>query len=260
MSTGSVPPTGLAGPIARERGFLPLRLAYALYAWSLLLTLGVFAVLGIVFLPGLERRRRVARWGARAFLRAAGMPLTVRFAERLPAGQCVVVANHCSYLDGLVFKAALPPRFGFVIKREMNSVPLVGLLLRRIGSLFVDRHNRHRGGADARRVLRTAASGESLVFFPEGTFSHTPGLLKFHSGAFAIAARAGCPVVPVVLRGTRRALPPASALPCPGRLELEILPPVVPLASAPDAATVELRERARVAILVCLGEPDAAAA
>ena len=83
----------------------------------------------------------------------------------------MVVANHASYLDGVVMAAALPPRFGFVIKREMNDVPVAGLLLRRIGSEFVDRFNRHKGGTDARRVLRTAASGHSLVFFPEGTFT-----------------------------------------------------------------------------------------
>ena len=44
--------------------------------------------------------------------------------EHLPQGQCVIVANHASYLDGLVMTAALPPRFGFVIKREMSRVPL----------------------------------------------------------------------------------------------------------------------------------------
>ncbi len=78
------------------------------------------------------------------------MPLVVKNLERIPAGQCVVVANHASYLDGVVMTAALPPRFGFVIKREMESVPLAGALLRRLGSEFVERFNRHRGGADAR--------------------------------------------------------------------------------------------------------------
>ena len=101
-----------------------------------------------------------------------------RHSKTCPPGQCVVVANHASYLDGVVMAAALPPRFGFVIKREMNDVPVAGLLLRRIGSEFVDRFNRHKGGTDARRVLRTAASGHSLVFFPEGTFTPEVGLGK----------------------------------------------------------------------------------
>ena len=71
-----------------------------------------------------------------------------------------MVSNHASYLDGVVFTAALPPRFGFVIKREMKPVPLAGLLLRRLGSEFVERFDRHQGAADARRVLRNATSGQ----------------------------------------------------------------------------------------------------
>ena len=126
-----------------------------------------------------------------------------------------MVANHASYLDGVVMTAALPPRFGFVIKREMNGVPFAGLLLRRIGSEFVERFNRHKGASDARRVLRTAASGHSLVFFPEGTFTSEVGLGKFHTGAFAIAARADCPVVPAVILGTRRNMPATRILPRP---------------------------------------------
>ena len=184
------------------------------------------------------------------------MPLTVRGLERLAPGQCVVVANHASYLDGLVFTAALPARFGFVIKREMSAVPLAGLFLRRIGSEFVERFDRSRGASDARRVLRNAASGHSLVFFPEGTFTRTPGLLKFHTGAFVTAARAGCPVIPAVVRGTRAALSPSGALPRPGRIEIDILPAihVQPQMGEPSAAT--LKNHARQAILSALGEPD----
>lgn len=184
------------------------------------------------------------------------MQLNVRGMERLTPGQCIVVANHASYLDGLVFTAALPARFSFVIKREMSAVPLAGLFLRRIGSEFVERFDRNRGAADARRVLRNAESGHSLVFFPEGTFTRTPGLLKFHTGAFVTAARAGCPVIPAVVRGTRAALPPTGALPRPGRIEIDILPPIHAQPPAAEASSAALRDRARQEILLALGEPD----
>src|SRR5439155_1032733 len=82
------------------------------------------------------------------------------------------------------------------------------------------------GAADARRVLRNASNGHPLVSFPEATFTRTPGLLTFHTGAFATALRAGCPVVPAVVRGTRRALPPNRGLPLPGPLELQFLAPL----------------------------------
>jgi 1-acyl-sn-glycerol-3-phosphate acyltransferase len=111
---------------------------------------------------------------------------------------------------------------------------------------------------DARRVLRAATSGTSLVFFPEGTFASRPGLGKFHAGAFTVAVRAGCPVVPAVIRGTRLAFPPKKGWPYPGRIEIEFLEPIVAEATAPEAAAVELRERARSAILDGLNEPDLA--
>jgi 1-acyl-sn-glycerol-3-phosphate acyltransferase len=236
---------------------MPARVAYAIYATITFLILGLSLLVATLILPGVYRRRAAARAVARAFLCCAGMPLTVRGLDRLVAGQCVVVANHASYLDGLVFTAALPARFSFVIKREMSAVPLAGLFLRRIGSEFVERFDRQRGAADARRMLRNAASGHSLVFFPEGTFTRTPGLLKFHTGAFVTAARAACPVIPAVVRGTRAALPPAG-LPRPGRIEVDILPPIVPQAdaAAAESSSAGLRDRARQAILVELGEPD----
>jgi len=233
------------------------RLIYGIYTYVMFLALGLTALAGMV-LPGIHRRRGVARRMSRILLFFTGMPLVVKNLERIPAGQCVVVANHASYLDGLVMTAALPPRFGFVIKREMESVPLAGALLRRLGSEFVERFNRNRGGVDARRVLRTAVSGNSLVFFPEGTFDERPGLGKFHAGAFTIAARAGCPVVPAVVRGTRIAFPPKSVWPHWGRIEIEFLPPIVAASESPERTAVELRERSRAAILGELREPDLA--
>src|SRR4051812_31110246 len=114
---------------------------YGIYTYCVFSVLGLTALLGMA-LPGLARRRGVARAMSRLLLLFTGMPLVVKNLERIPAGQCVVVANHASYLDGVVMTAALPPRFGFVIKREMERVPLAGALLRRLGSEFVERFNR----------------------------------------------------------------------------------------------------------------------
>jgi 1-acyl-sn-glycerol-3-phosphate acyltransferase len=236
---------------------VPLRLVYGIYAALLFVTVSLTALVCVLLLPTLRLRRGAARTAARTFFLLAGMPLRVRGTEHLPAGQCVVVANHASYLDGVVMAAALPPRFGFVIKREMNDVPVAGLLLRRIGSEFVERFNRHKSGTDARRVLRTAASGHSLVFFPEGTFTNEVGLGKFHTGAFAIAARAACPVVPAVILGTRRNMPATRVFPRPGGIEVRYGAAIAPVAAQENEdPALALRDRSRAAILSELGEPD----
>jgi 1-acyl-sn-glycerol-3-phosphate acyltransferase len=235
--------------------------AYGAYAYTVFTVLGLAALVAVLVVPGLARRRVIARATARLFLRLAGMRLCVRGIDRLPGGQCVVVANHASYLDGVVLTAALPARFGFVIKREMAGVPLAASLLHRIGAEFVERFNRNKGAADARRVLRKAVNGQSLVFFPEGTFSPHPGLLKFHAGAFLTAARARCPIVPTAVRGTREALPPGRMLPRATSITVELLPALETSAADSGSAAAELRERAREAILHHLnGDPDVAAA
>lgn len=235
-----------------------MRIAYGLWgicAWIAVAVLGVLALAGVLLIPGLAARRRFAGAMARVMLGAVGARLRISGLDNLPSGPCVVVANHCSYLDGPVIKAALPPRFSFVIKKEMDRVPLASFLLRRIGSEFVDRTDRNKGAADARRLLRSASRGQSLVFFPEGTFVAEPGLLKFHAGAFTIAARSSLTVVPCVIRGTRRVLPSNHWLPRPGVIEVEVL---APLATPPEAPVDagELRDRARAAILQRLPEPD----
>lgn len=226
---------------------------YALAAFTLIL---VFATLLALVVPRLEWRRRLTHWLAGVALPVLGIRLTVDGLERLPANSCVVVANHASYLDGIIMKAALPPRFSFVIKREAASMPVAGFLLKRIGSEFVDRHSAGGRRRDAMRVLRRAEQGDDLVFFPEGTFDELPGLKRFHVGAFAAAVRGSMPVVPVVIHGARRALPNRALIVRPGRVRVEILEPLPLPASARGAD--ELRRAAWQRILGRLDEPDLA--
>src|SRR5271154_4717875 len=179
--------------------------AYCMVSFTLL---GLAGLAINLILPKLRHRRAVAGMVGRVFLWMAGIPFKVEGLERLPKTPCVVVANHASYIDAIAIAAALPPDFAFVIKKEMVRVPLAGLLLRRLGSQFVERFDRHKGATDARRVLRVAATGQSLMFFPEGTFYETPQIGRFLNGAFATAARSRMPVVAVAIHGTRDVMPP----------------------------------------------------
>ena len=228
---------------------------YGLYAWSMFLIVGLSTLLLLLIVPNLVARRALGSAGASLWLRLAGISVSFRGAELLPEQPAVVVANHSSYVDGVLLKAVLPTRFAFVIKKEMVRVPLAGLLLRRLGAEFVDRFNRHSGAMDARRLLRTATGGSSLVFFPEGTFTGRPGLARFHGGAFTIAARANSPIVPLVIRGARQVLRGDSIWLRPGRVNIEVLPSVH--GGEHHDATM-LRDQSRARILLALGEPDLA--
>ncbi len=219
---------------------------YSVYCVVLFTALSLVALTINLFHPSLEGRRRVAGAFARWFFGAAGIPLSIEGMDRLPESPCVVVANHASYIDGIVAAAALPPQFAFVIKREMGSVPLAGLLLRRIGSAFVERFDRHKSGSDARRVWKLAAAGQSLVFFPEGTFDGSRQVGKFLAGAFATAQRSNMPIVAVAIHGTREVMPSGGLRIRRRPIRFEVLG-VLPSEGA--------RQRSREMIAAAIGEP-----
>jgi 1-acyl-sn-glycerol-3-phosphate acyltransferase len=221
-------------------------LPYLVYAVVSCVLLGLTALAVNLLLPNLRHRRLVAGKFARAFLKIAAIPFTVDGLERLPDSPCVVVANHASYIDAIVIAAALPPDFAFVIKKEMARAPLLGLLLRRLGSQFVERYDRHKGASDARRVLKLASTGQSLMFFPEGTFDETRQIGRFLGGAFTIAERANMPVVAVAIHGTRDVMPP-------GRLSLRRRPIRVQILDVLPAA--DARARSRNMIADAVGDP-----
>jgi 1-acyl-sn-glycerol-3-phosphate acyltransferase len=208
----------------------------------------------VIALPGRDRRRRAAHWSAKALFRLLGVRLQVSGQEHLPA-TCIVAANHASYLDGIILTAALPPRFGFVIKREITKVPLVGWMLERLGSEFVERFDKHGARNDATRIMQRAAEGSCLGVFPEGTFVAEPGLRPFHLGGFMAATRGGLPVVPIAIRGARHILPAQRWWPRQGDLAVEVMPPIAPEARNGDAAR-KLREDVRNEVLKHCGEPD----
>jgi 1-acyl-sn-glycerol-3-phosphate acyltransferase len=230
-------------------------LLYGVYAWLILSIVMIPVAVGLLVTPGVMRRRRLAHQAARAVLLAIGSRLRVEGATPGPNVPCVVVANHSSYLDGIILTAALPPRFTFLIKHEMTKVPVAAFVLRRLGSHFVDRDSVQQRHRTAKRLVTAVANGGALAVFPEGTFDRPPGLRRFQMGAFIAAWRARTAVVPVVIEGARRMLPSETLLPRPGKLTVKICAPLA-TQTYPDAAA--LMAATRRAILEHLDEPDLA--
>ena len=228
---------------------------FGIYAWLAFVLCVISGILFALLLPGLERRRRWVTGSARATFRLTGVSVQVRGLEKLPSGHCIVVANHASYIDGVVLFGHLPPRFAFVIKGEMKNFPGISFLLRRIGAKFVERFEASGSARDARQLLKAASSGESLAFFPEGTFLPTPGLDRFHAGAFAAAIRSNVPIVPAVISGSRRVMPGGHLLPRHGHMRIDILNPIEP-GNPAFGDSADLAELSRQRILEVLDEPD----
>lgn len=248
-----------AAPLLRRAASALGAWLYAAYWWLVVCLFAVVMWPLIVLLPRLSWRWAVMHGAARAMLRLQGIGLTVETDAAPPLRAAVIVSNHASYIDSLVLTAALPGSPVYAAKREFRSYPFVGLFLRRLGALFVERFEPRAGVEDTRRAADLAREGRLLVFFPEATFTRLAGLAEFRLGAFLVAAETDRPVVPVVLRGTRSVLRGNAWFPRRGRVSVHI--GRAHHADGRDfAAAVRLRDEVRAAILARCGEPDLAPA
>jgi 1-acyl-sn-glycerol-3-phosphate acyltransferase len=233
-------------------------LAYALYAWWLVLVLAVPCALALFVVPRRTWRFAIVRRGLRLLARLAGVRLATTGTEHLRAVEgAVVVANHPSWIDGALLTSVLPGAPVFVVGGELAHNIWSGPILRRLGVEFVQRATHEEGAADTRRMIDVVRRGQTLVVFPEGHLSRVPGLRAFRLGAFLTAAEARVPVVPITLRGTRSLLAPGHRLPRRSAVSVDICPPVTTVQPG-WAGAIELQRAARDRILAGSEEPDIA--
>jgi 1-acyl-sn-glycerol-3-phosphate acyltransferase len=149
----------------------------------------------------------------------------------------------------------LPGEPVYLAKGEFATQFFTGLLLRRLGVIFVERFDLAASLADIAAAIQAAGRHGSLVIFPEGTFTRRPGLSGFFLGGFKIAAEAGLSVVPGALRGTRSMLRADQWLPRRTPIAVEIGAAIAPIGK--DFADIlQLRDTVRKQILASCGEPD----
>ncbi|GLY88901.1 AMP-binding protein [Actinoallomurus iriomotensis] len=221
--------------------------AFAAYDWLLAIAMFPVVLAALAVMPGQRRRRRAVRAGIRLLARLTGTPVTVVGVDRLPAGAWVAVANHASWLDGAALTAVLPESCCFVAGEIYARRRLSGFVLRCLGTEFVERVDRESGVRDTARLTAALRRGQRLVMFPEGRLAAAPRLRAFHMGAFVSAARAGVPVVPVTIQGTRSILCPGQCFPRHGAVRVTVESPIRPEGTG-WAAAVQARQAAQTAI------------
>jgi len=247
---------GPAAPAVTGGGRTAGEWLYAAYVWPVFVVLGVLAWVLVVFTPFEHGRRKLAHWGARLLFLCTFTPFRISGQEHLdPHKAQVIVANHASYLDGFIVTAALDIPIHFIVKGELARILPVRLILKRFGVEFVDRFNASKGSSDVKRIADKSRNGQSIVFFPEGTFTTFEGLQPFRMGAFVTAARARVPVVPVAIRGARNMVRGDRWFPRRGRIEVTICEPIQPVGEGWQVA-LDLRDAARHEIAAHCGEPD----
>jgi 1-acyl-sn-glycerol-3-phosphate acyltransferase len=106
----------------------------------------------------------------------------------------VFVSNHRSALDIL---ATLKHFEGKHVSRaDLATWPIIGLVARRIRILFVDRDNRRSAAAVMKQMIDYVERGIGVIIFPEGTTYEGDEVRPFKPGAFTVARKTGCEIVP----------------------------------------------------------------
>jgi lyso-ornithine lipid O-acyltransferase len=126
-----------------------------------------------------------------------GVGLRIEGRPPVGLGGTLIVANHLSYLDIVIFSAAMP--CVFVAKEEVAGWPLFGALARLGGTIFLDRESRLSAWDAAEAIDHRLADGAAVLMFPEGTSTDGGEVMRFHSTLFAPAVDAGLAVTPAAV-------------------------------------------------------------
>ncbi len=216
---------------------------------------GSISLVASLFDRNRRKQNAIARAWARMLLAISGVKVHVEGLEKITEdGSYVFVSNHLSYMDTPVVLASIPVQFRFLAKRGLFQIPFMGWHLARAGHIPVPR-------GDARAAVKTMTiaaqivkeQGISLLIFPEGGRSRKGEMRPFMEGAAYIAIRAGVPLVPIGLIGTREVLPYGSGIIRSGEVTMRIGDPI-PTTQAALRDRVHLTEELRHQIVALVKE------
>ena len=174
--------------------------------------------------------------GVMFFVRAVGVGVRVKGAERIPKDVCLFVANHTSSADAPAIVGAIPRRVAILLKESLMKWPIVGAAFRSAHFVPVNRAARDSAIASVEKATEAMKAGQSFLIYPEGTRSPDGRLQEFKKGAVVMAVKAGVPIVPMVCSGAHRIMEKRSLVIRPGEIVVEFLEPI-------DASKYSFEER-----------------
>ncbi|MDF0378308.1 1-acylglycerol-3-phosphate O-acyltransferase [Methylophilus sp. YYY-1] len=147
---------------------------------------------------GRRGREQLIRWWCAKLLRCFNLQLSVSGVRPAPQSKHVLfVANHISWSDIHALNSLIPVRF--VAKVEIKDWPVFGYLVKKSGTIFINRTRQR----DAARVLKVVTQamklGDNLCVFPEGTTTDGQQVLPFKSSLIQAAIDAEATVIPIAI-------------------------------------------------------------
>jgi 1-acyl-sn-glycerol-3-phosphate acyltransferase len=229
------------------------------YLWGLAADAWIFSstiVLGILAITAtlIGRSGRpvdvLGRLWSRWIVRVCGIDLQVEGRERLQPGQSyVLISNHLSNFDIWCTLASMPFTVRFVAKKELLRLPVFGQALALSDHIVIDRQDPDAAIEKINAAAARAPDGIGILFYAEGTRSRDGTVHEFKKGGVSLALRAGLPIVPMSVSGTRKFLPRGCAVIRPGgRVHIALAEPI-PTADVPFERRDELNERIRAVVV-----------
>jgi 1-acyl-sn-glycerol-3-phosphate acyltransferase len=171
-----------------------------------------------------------------------GFDLRVEGSAEVPAtGPVLLACNHLSFMDPVVLQAALPRPIHYLMTARLHRDPRWRWVYRLFDTVPVTL-----GSGNFLALSEAAArlqGGAVVGVFPEGGISKDGTLGHFRPGVALLALRAGVPVVPVAIGGTREALPPGAYRPRRARIRVRLGSPIpVPEGAEPADLTGRIRD------------------
>lgn len=158
------------------------------------------------FNPELKDRSSLAivSWALRCCMYTSGAKVDFIGEENIPKDIPVMyVGNHRSYFDIILTYPRVPRPTGYIAKKEMEKIPMLSAWMRLLHCLFLDRSDVKAGMKTILEAIDKLKNGISICIFPEGTRSKIPDEMgEFHEGSFKIAAKAGCPIIPMTINNS----------------------------------------------------------
>ena len=200
-------------------------------AFYLSLIVQMIIALPVLFLPRAWGIVVVYNW-ARSCLwllkLIVGTDVEIRGRENIPAGNAVIASKHQSLWETFALIPLLT-NFAFILKRELQWIPMFGWFSMKFRMIAVKRGDRSRAVSNLLAAVRDAIShaDRHIVIFPEGTRRPVGAEPRYKTGVAAIYTEVGLPVVPVALN-SGLFWPRRKFLRFPGTVTVEILPPIEP--------------------------------
>lgn len=141
--------------------------------------------------------------------------------ERLAlGGGALIVSNHASFIDPPAVGIAFDEEIYYLARKSLMNNPVAKAVYKAWNSVPVDQDRPDM--ASLKTVIRLLKEGQKVLIFPEGSRNLDGKLLPGEPGVGLIVSKAGVPVIPVRLFGTREALARGTSLPSPSDVTLVV--------------------------------------